>query len=132
MWALAIYGQVLHGFVRASVRFQSPSASRTAFRRCSAYLPAVSDPKRVRLLVRILASRGTCWTRALTLATVVPRSEVVIGVNPADATMFAHAWVESPNRRVRRASLNVSEIARLPIRASRPRRRKGERTAPTL
>jgi hypothetical protein len=49
----------------------------------------------------VLRDRGTCLTRALTIAALLPGSEVVIGVNPRwQMRLHAHAWVELNHRPV--------------------------------
>jgi hypothetical protein len=60
-----------------------------------------------------LDGAGTCLSRALAAASLIPDSEVVIAVAPPeDSHLEAHAWVEKGGRRLSSNDVGVREIAR--------------------
>jgi hypothetical protein len=61
---------------------------------------------------------GTCLSRSLAIASLVPDAEVVIGVRPSEEGgpsrgIHAHAWVEVNARPLRESDVMGREIARM-------------------
>jgi hypothetical protein len=62
---------------------------------------------------------GTCLSRSLAIASLLPDAEVVIGVRPSEeggvpsAGIHAHAWVEVNARPLRDSDVVGREIARM-------------------
>ena len=101
----------------AALRTRSPAAASrivaTTARRMRLRLDA--DGAR-RALARLRG--GTCLSRSLAIASLLPDAEVVIGVRPtedggASRGIHAHAWVEVDAQPLRESDVVGSEIARL-------------------
>jgi hypothetical protein len=68
----------------------------------AARYPSIRSIEEARRVVQRMASRGTCLSRSLVVATRCPGSAVIIGVakgrsaasSDAPVAPFAHAWVE--------------------------------------
>lgn len=89
----------LHGAAWLAVRVLSPSTAKRAVDAVARLVPSFSSEEEAREGERALGSIGSCLTRALTIAALLPGSEVIIGVDPSRAAkLHAHAWVEVNGR----------------------------------
>jgi hypothetical protein len=82
----------LHLLIRVALRVVSPMRVRHFAERVGSLMPRLSREE-ARRVGRKLGSRGTCLSRALTVAARVPGAEVVIA-GTQDRPFKAHAWVE--------------------------------------
>ena len=106
--------ELLHGLARVLLRFLSPVRAYSCLSRVASFLPPharTADARRAGARIR---GRGTCLTRALTVAARSPDAELVIGVVPRPGQLlFAHAWVEVAGEPLDASEVLGTEIARL-------------------
>ncbi|HEY1691526.1 MAG TPA: lasso peptide biosynthesis B2 protein [Polyangiaceae bacterium] len=109
---IALETRLLHVFARVVVRVQPPlQAKRTVFG-VGRLLPRLSLSE-AEETVRRLEGRGTCLTRALTVAACLPGSDVVIGSDGVAEKFAAHAWVECNGDVINGMERSRHDIARL-------------------
>ncbi|HEY8088316.1 MAG TPA: lasso peptide biosynthesis B2 protein [Polyangiaceae bacterium] len=90
---------VLHGVARLALRVMSPARAQRAVGLAARFATPFASEEDARVGTRALGSSGTCLTRALAVAALLPGSEVAIGVDPRRAAkLHAHAWVELNGR----------------------------------
>ncbi|HRG99618.1 MAG TPA: lasso peptide biosynthesis B2 protein [Polyangiaceae bacterium] len=106
--------RVLHLVARASVRLLAPRTAHRVVRAVGRALPAL-DASDVARVAAGLAGRGTCLSRALTLAARLPGAEVVIGARRPglDGAFTAHAWLERDGAPLASDAEGHRELARL-------------------
>jgi hypothetical protein len=84
----------LHAAARVAFRAMTPMRATRAINRLAGWLPKLRSVDEARRAAWLLDGRGTCLTRAATIAALTPGSEVVIGVDAKRSTRLrAHAWV---------------------------------------
>jgi hypothetical protein len=104
----------IHAIVRVMLRVRSPERVHAWVTYVGSLLPQAHTETEVRRIERELGKRGTCLSRALTLAARAPDVEVVIGVTPRPgARLFAHAWAEIEGKPLDPMEVAGDEIARL-------------------
>nr|UXE44902.1 hypothetical protein Hi04_10k_c3883_00011 [uncultured bacterium] len=101
----------LHLFAYVAMRALSPTKAHALVIRAGAWLPQRHSPDAVKTAAARLR-RGTCLSRALTIAARAPGSEVVIGVS-SPQEFEAHAWVELDGVPLRSDDPRGVEIVRL-------------------
>jgi len=115
----------LHCVARLALRFRLPLKAKGMVDGIARAFPPLDGVDEARAAVRTLFPKGTCLSRAVTIAAALPGAEVVIGVNVwTAARLAAHAWLEVSHVRI---DTNPSsqefpdELARLPPVPSIPR-----------
>ena len=106
---------VLHVVARIALRCQSPRGAKRTVDVCARLIHAVR-PRQATDLDRAeaLEGRGTCLSRALTIAACLEDADVVVGVDPRAAVpLYAHAWVEQHGVPLREGDVRGHEIARM-------------------
>lgn len=87
--------QALHYLARTALRFCPPLRAKAIVDGAAQWLPPLRDASDARAAVRLLFPRGSCLTRAVTIAAMLPAAEVVIGIAPPRTPRArAHAWLE--------------------------------------
>jgi hypothetical protein len=115
-----IADRLLHALARILLRVKTPQRAHELMMRVGSLLPERVSPEAVRAAAGEL-KRGTCLSRALTLAARTPASEVVIAVDLRSHTGFmAHAWLEIDGVPLDADDPSGREIARLGGRATQP------------
>jgi hypothetical protein len=85
--------RALHALARISIRSARPARARAIVAAAARLLPRL-DEERARRALRSLGRRGTCLSRALTIATRLEGARIAIGVHySTGAPLRAHAWV---------------------------------------
>lgn len=106
--------ELLHVFARVVLRLCSPKRAFAIVRTVGGFLPPHIGRTNVLRAGARIRHRGTCLSRALTVAARAPGAELVIGVAPLAAdSVFAHAWLELEGEPVDPTDVAGSEIARL-------------------
>jgi hypothetical protein len=91
----------LHWLTRAALRVQPPIKAKRTVDMIAHRIGTLYGTARAHRALQALQGRGSCLSRALTVASLVHDAEVVIGINRLDsARACAHAWVEIHNVRV--------------------------------
>ena len=115
-----IENHLLHAAAWGLLRVLPP---RSAFRwtsRVARLFPNVRDERTALEIAEAIDSRGTCLSRALTVAARLPDGEVVIGVDSSSLSprvpFTAHAWVELNGAPLRKDDVREGEIVRFRIR----------------
>ncbi len=104
---------VLHLVARVCLRLAPPLRAQRAVATLGGLLRPLSIGEARRVAAR-LEGRGTCLSRALTLAACVPGSEIVIGgARPEGARFGAHAWVEHQGEALSATLEGHEELARV-------------------
>ena len=109
----------LHLLARIALRVRPPLGAKALVDQIGAKLPSLRGLHDARAGVQELFPAGSCLSRALTIAALLPGAEVVIGVDSRCAgRLTAHAWLEIDSVRVdtdpvRRGHF-PDELARLP------------------
>jgi hypothetical protein len=113
----------MHGVARVAVRVLPPARARRVVDAVARIVPALASEDEACEADRVLASAGTCLTRALAISALLPGSDVAIGADPARAArLHAHAWVEVNDRPVAGTeALAVARIAKLCPHRTAPR-----------
>ena len=107
-------GRALHALARIALRIAPPLRAKRMVDSVARWVAPLADVDCARDLASALQARGTCLSRALTVAALLPGAEVVIGVDPrAGGSLFAHAWVEHEGRALRVTDVSGREITRL-------------------
>jgi Transglutaminase-like superfamily len=100
-WRERAEAHALHWFVRAALRLAPPPRGLSWIDHVAARLHPLRDAEHALAMQRTLRSSGTCLSRSLTVAALLPDAEVVIGVDPWGArSVRAHAWVEVDGTRI--------------------------------
>lgn len=114
----AVRLRALHWVARVMLRVRSPLHARALVERIGRRLPPLRGVEGARDAVLTLFPSGSCLSRAVAIAAVLPDADVVIGVDPwQSARLRAHAWLEIGGERVDtdpRGSPLPEELARLP------------------
>jgi Transglutaminase-like superfamily len=106
--------EALHAFARILLRFCSPRRAYTILARVGSLLPSYDERSDVLRAGARIQRRGTCLSRALTVAARSPEAEVVIGVAPRPGErLLAHAWLELAGVPLHESDVAGSEIVRL-------------------
>ncbi len=106
--------ELLHALTRLLLRCCSPRRAYAIVTHVGKLLPPLVDRSDLVIAGARVRRRGTCLSRALTLAARAPHAELVIGVAPrAGQALFAHAWLELGGEPIDRAEVAGVEIARL-------------------
>lgn len=106
----------LHAVTRILLRVCSPALTHAIVTRIGRLLPPRDQPSEIARATTRLQGRGTCLTRALTLAARIPDAEVVIGVQPRRGQrLLAHAWLERRGAAIDPLDVTGSEIVRLSV-----------------
>jgi hypothetical protein len=99
-----------------ALRTRAPLEAKRVVDALGRNIPPLSIEEAKRSAAR-LARWGTCLSRSMAIASLLPGSEVVIGVelSPAagGAALHAHAWVEMDGEIVTATHGTLKEIARL-------------------
>lgn len=119
-----IENHVLHATAWSLLRLLPP---RAAFRwtiRFARMLPTIDDAEEGKRIAVAVAKRGTCLSRAMTVAARLRDAEVVIGVDPRSVrpdapSLAAHAWVEKNGVPLLLSDVGEGEIARLRVPRAR-------------
>jgi hypothetical protein len=93
-----------------------PLRAHAIMQRVGWFLPSLRTPAEARAAVESLQRWGTCLSRALAVAARTPGADVVIGVQPDQGALRAHAWLELSGEPVDQSAPAGCEIARLPGR----------------
>jgi hypothetical protein len=94
--ALGLHG--LHWLARLALRTRSPLRAKSVVDRVARILPPLRDVEDARAAVGALFPAGSCLSRALAIAAMLPGAEVVIGVAALrSASLSAHAWLRIDN-----------------------------------
>jgi hypothetical protein len=113
--------RAVHCVARAALRFTSPARALRIVGRVASISPPLRDLPEARAAEALLARSGSCLTRAVTVASRLAGSEVVIGADPwraGSGSPHAHAWVELGGQRLDPASgreFLFGELARLRV-----------------
>jgi len=114
----AVRLHALHCVARVLLRVRSPLGARAVVKRIARKFPPLRGVEGARDAVRTLFPTGSCLSRAVAIAAVLPGAEVVIGVDAwHSARVRAHAWLEIGGERVDTdpgGSPLPEELARLP------------------
>lgn len=112
---MAITDEALHLLARVLLRVCSPKHAYSIVVKVGGLLPPLpGGPEALRRAAIRLGPRGTCLSRALTMAARVPEADLVIGVLPrVGQRLFAHAWVELAGKPIDPSDVAGGEIARL-------------------
>ncbi len=111
--SIVLADHLLHLFAFVAVRTRAPLQAKCAVDTVGRLLPALSLGNAMRV-GQELEGRGTCLTRALTVASRLPGSDVVLGTDEGRTRGFAaHAWVEYRGTLVCGTPAARYEIARL-------------------
>ncbi len=103
----------LHAVARMALRLASPLRAKRIVDAVGRRMPRLLAHE-ARAVANAIDSRGTCLSRAMTVAAMVPGAAVVIGVDPlARRPLFGHAWVELAGQPLRPGDVDGFEIARL-------------------
>ena len=106
--------EILHAVARIALRCCSPRLAYAIVTEVGAFLPQHPDHAHVRCAGARIRRKGTCLSRALTLAARTPSAELVIAVAPrAGQRLFAHAWLEFEGIPLEPSEVAGSEIARI-------------------
>lgn len=116
--------RALHTAARVAFCLLPPLRAKAVVDRLGRSLPSLEGVDDARWAVAALWPRGSCLTRAVTVAATAPGAEVVIGVDHSRVTATsAHAWLELGG-----VPINTSlgdgegfpaELARLPMAGAR-------------
>ncbi len=91
----AIALHALHWGARAAVATQTPLRARTSVAALARWVPRCQSVEEARAALAVLGRSGTCLSRSLTIAALLPGSHVVIGFHrDGAAARSAHAWIE--------------------------------------
>src|SRR5882724_5664976 len=111
-----IENHLLHATAWGLLRVLPPRIAFRWTRRIARLLPAVRGERDALTIADAIDSRGTCLSRALTVAARLRDAEVVIGVDSSSLTrsvpFTAHAWVELNGAPLRVEDLRDGEITR--------------------
>ncbi|MGH7330774.1 MAG: lasso peptide biosynthesis B2 protein, partial [Polyangiaceae bacterium] len=93
-----IENHFLHAAAWSLLRMLPPKSAFRWTSRIGRLLPALRSEQDARRVADVIESRGTCLSRALTVAARLRDAEVVIGVDSGSLSprvpFTAHAWVE--------------------------------------
>ena len=109
---------LIHAISRAALELPSPLRTKRVMKLVGRLFPAI-DADEALLQIEQLerAKRGTCLSRALSVAVRVSGASVVIGVSKDPANSgggtTAHAWIEVNGAPLRDEPVRTLEIARL-------------------
>ena len=107
-------GRMVHAVARAALRLARPLIAKRIVDRVAQRVARQVERDVACMIAGALEPHGTCLSRALAVAALLPGAEVVIGVEPgASSRLFAHAWVEHSGRALRPTDIMGVEIARL-------------------
>jgi hypothetical protein len=107
-------GRALHVLARVALRIARPLRAKRMVDAAARWIAPLPDLDVARGLASAIDGQGTCLSRALTVAALLPEAEVVIGVDPrASSRLYAHAWVEHGGHALRASDVSGLEIARL-------------------
>jgi len=113
MKGMSVGGRLLHTIARLAIRLSTPVVARKIVFAAGSRFRKLSTIEATRLAHRLRRS-GTCLTRALTIAALLPDAEVVVGRSASDDRAFAaHAWVEHDGFVIDGTGPAVQEIGRL-------------------
>jgi hypothetical protein len=91
----------LHCVARIALRVARPLRAKAVVDRAAGGFTLHGGADIARTAVRDLFPAGSCLSRAVAIASVIPGAEVVIGVDPwGSARLSAHAWLEVDGTRV--------------------------------
>jgi hypothetical protein len=122
----------LHLLTRVLLRLCSPPRAHAIVARIGGVLPVRDRVCDIERAATTLKGRGSCLSRALTLAARIPDADVVIGVQPRPGMrLLAHAWIERSGAAMDPSDVVGAEIARLNGLARRLHRRVGARPTPS-
>ena len=108
---MSLADHALHALAYAALRVMPPLRAHAVVMRAGRLLPQRRSREAVRRAADRLR-RGSCLSRALTVAARAPGSDVIIGVKEPGA-FEAHAWVELEGQPLRPDDPRGEEIARL-------------------
>lgn len=115
-----IADELLNLAARVLLRVCQPLTAHSALLEIGRYLPQRRTPGEVRKAALALRLRGTCLSRALTVAARAPHADVVIGVRREHSSLLAHAWIELDDGPLFGSEPIGIEIARLRRRERAP------------
>lgn len=106
--------RLLNFAARGLLHLGSPLQAYSALKMVGHWLPQRRDREDALRAAHALASSpGTCLTRALAISARTPGAEIVIGVQPAQEGVSAHAWIELDGNPLDPSAPRGDEIARL-------------------
>jgi hypothetical protein len=123
--AVLVRAHLLNVIAYAALRVGSPIRAKRSVNRAARMLGATDrDAAEVRRLARALRPLGTCLSRSLALAAMLPEADVVIGWCPSashpsapslqmEHAVHAHAWVEHRGSALCVGDDTGTELARL-------------------
>ena len=119
--ALRLHG--LHLLTRLALRMRKPLQAKALVDRIGRRVLNLSNADEARAAMMELFPRGTCLSRAMTIAAGTPDAEVVIGIDVwSSARTTAHAWLQigevCVDTRPPGAGHLPDELTRLPPRAT--------------
>lgn len=92
-FALRLKG--LHWLARVALRLRPPLEAKAVVDRVAQHMPQLRGADDARAAVRALGPSGSCLSRAVAVAAILPGADVVIGIDVwRSAQLAAHAWVE--------------------------------------
>jgi hypothetical protein len=114
----------LHCVSRLALRHLRLLEAKALVDRVARRFPVLRGASQAEAALRELQPGGSCLSRAVTVAAMLPGAEIVIGVDPwGSANLVAHAWLEVDGVRVDTSAYPDSglppELARLPPVSSR-------------
>lgn len=116
-----IENHFLHAAAWGLLRILPPKSAFRWTSRLGRILPVVDGENDGRRIADAIEARGTCLSRALTVAARLRDSEVVIGVESRSLSprvpFTAHAWVELNGIALRHEDVREGEILRFHVRA---------------
>lgn len=98
MRSLAIHAT--HAVAFGAVRMLAPRAVLNTLRKVASVFSPL-DEQSARHAAATLEPFGTCFTRSLAIAALLPESCIVLGGNLAEGDFHGHAWVEIHGRPLR-------------------------------
>jgi hypothetical protein len=104
----------LHLIARVALRVARPLNAKRIVDLAGRWVGPLPDVAIAQRVARSINTRGTCLSRALTIAALLPGAQVVIGVDArARSQLLAHAWIEYGGRALDVSEVRGLEIARL-------------------
>lgn len=92
---LQVATRMLHVIARVTLRVASPVRAKRLVGHVARLAPSITITDARRLGVVLEQCAGTCLSRAVTIAAMLRRAEIVIGADRYSRRSFsAHAWVE--------------------------------------
>ena len=105
---------MVHTLARAALKLQSPLRMKRAMVLAGRFFGSIDLTQAVAELDELeRAKKGTCLSRAMSVAVRLPGAEIVIGISKDGNGLSAHAWIEVEGVPIRTEPVTTSAIGRL-------------------